>query len=885
MAARWASDLLRLPEVVFAARERVWLLLPLLLALLLPLLLRRAHGALPALVLRAVALAALLALLLEPGIRERGRAEGSLVVLADVSPSVGEPGRAREEAYLAGAASPFDLVPFGATPLARFEPDLRQETDIARALRFAGARGDDPKRIVLVSDGRATRPGAEQAALLLRARGAEIYAYAVPEEGGAGGPEIRAEAIEAPPRSERATPFTLRARVSASAPCRASATLYVDGVPVRTLDDVAIDGGLTWIPFEDVALEAGRHEMQVALAGDASPEDDVAGAEIEVPGIPRVLVLAARKRESPVAKALETQGMTVEVAAATDATDLAAFDAVVILPDAPAKDLEDRVPALFEAVGKAGKGLLAIGGNEGKGLARLSGTPAAVLLPLAFEPRAQRPKETPPDSKPERKPRIEIKEEEKEAFPITLCLVIDRSGSMEESFKLRQAKAAAIAAAQALTKEDRVAILSFGNRADLVLPPTGARDDEAVRRAVGSLVSEGNTMMFQALELAYAVMHEETTPIRHVVLITDGRSSDDGKWRDLLATMTREGITLSTVGIGFDVDSPMLATLAKWGQGRPMLALPHEVPQVVTQDTQRIVTARGERGKDAERAPPDEKPEEPEPEPPTREPPPPPPPPPPAALAIVPEPGAPLDMLKGFEEDELPKVAAPEEGKLRFAAWVAARAGDEGPPLLAYFRLGLGTAAVLTVDPESPVETGLRGSRELPRLLAQLLRSVLPDASPEPFVIQRATDGDALSLRVLGEDGRPRTDVQVEASAGGQPLALIRRADRYEATLPPRDGPMRVEVRAGEFGRTATRAFVVPCATSPELARTGPDRDALLRLVGAPDRLDAKAADALRRPESEVSRLRPLPFPFLLLAAILLPVDAWLRRRIRRRSR
>jgi hypothetical protein len=77
----------------------------------------------------------------------------------------------------------------------------------------------------------------------------------------------------------------------------------------------------------------------------------------------------------------------------------------------------------------------------------------------------------------------------------------------------------------------------------------------------------------------------------------------------------------------------------------------------------------------------------------------------------------------------------------------------------------------------------------------------------------------------------------------------------------------------------------VPGATGAELARTGPDRDALLRLVGAPERLDAAAAEALRRPETEFLRLRPFPFPFLLLAAILLPVDAWLRRRIRSRSR
>jgi len=880
--ARWTSELLRLPDVVFAARDRVWLAAPLLLALLLPLLLRRSTSAVPALLVRALALAALVALLLEPEVNERERVEGKLLVLADVSPSVGDAGLARERAYLGAAEGPFDVVPFGATPLPGkpLDPDPRPATDIARALRLADARTDGPCRVVLLSDGRATRPGAEQAALMLRARGKDLFALAVPEEGGPGGPELRVGAIEAPPRGERATPFALRARVHASAACRATASLYVNGELARTLE-ADLSAGAGEVVFDGVALEAGHHEVQVLLAGDRSPGDNLAGVAIEVPGIPRVLVLAASRRPSLVAKALETQGLFVEVRGAADAQDLKGFDAIVILPDAGAKDLEACAGALQEFVGQEGKGLLAIGGREGPGLARLAGSPVAFLLPLEFEPRELAPRPAPPSPKPEGKPKIEIKEEEQEAFPITLCLVVDRSGSMEESFKLKQAKVAAIAAAQSLTKDDEVAIIAFGDKAEVVLPPTHARDDEIVEAAVESLRSEGHTMMFQALALSYVLMGKQRTPIRHVILVTDGLSSDDGKWLDLLSAMAGDGITVSTVGIGLDVDAPKLARLAQWGKGRYWLAQPHEIPQVVTQDTRRVVKARGERGKDAERPTPTEPPP-PEP-PPVAEAPPPPPPPLPATLAIVPEPGAPLDMLKGITPAELPKVRAPEEGKPRFASWVAARAGEA--PLLAYFRLGLGTAAAFTVDPEAPAEGELRAYPDLPRLLAQLLRSVLPDVGTEPFVLQHGISKDALSLRVLGEDGCARTDVEVAATVGGVPLALVRRADRYEAQLPPRDGPVAASVRAGQGNRTVVREFLVPAATSPELAGAGPDRAALLRLVGDAERLDAAAAIALKRPLAEVSRMRPFPLPFLLLAAILLPFDAWLRRRIRSRSR
>ena len=81
------------------------------------------------------------------------------------------------------------------------------------------------------------------------------------------------------------------------------------------------------------------------------------------------------------------------------------------------------------------------------------------------------------------------------------------------------------------------------------------------------------------------------------------------------------------------------------------------------------------------------------------------------------------------------------------------------------------------------------------------------------------------------------------------------------------------------------RRLVVPPSGNRELARTGPDRRTLLRLVGDPDRLDPPAGRVLAVPELELSKRRPLWLPFLLIAAILLPFDAWARRRTRSASR
>jgi len=887
----WLADLARLPEVSFQSPERLWFGAPLLVVLLLVPLARRARAgpAAAPFLLRALLLLALLAVLLEPVVPETRTQTGRLVVLADVSPSVGDAGRRDVERYLEASPAPFDLLPFGAEPHAlqdhaRLEPDPRDATDLAAALRRAAVHAPaSPRRVVVLSDGRATVPGAGDAAMRLRADGAEVFAVAVPADDPATPPELAVRGLDLPPVEERRAPFPLTVEVEASAATRATVTLFVDG-EARRVEDVALQAGASPVSFSELKLEPGRHLVQALVASDRTPEDNVMGAMVEVPGIPRVLLLAKDERKALLAQALAVQGLFADVKPAADDHAFSQYDAVVLLPDAPVADLERHAAALAEFVGRRGGGLLALGGARGKGLARLYGTPVAFLLPLEVEPKPEEPEPSPPEPEADEKPRIEIVEEEKEAYPITLCLVVDRSGSMI-GYKLRQAQLAAIAAARTLTKEDRLAVLAFADDVELVLAPRTAGDVEGIARAVGGLRAEGHTAMFHGLAAAYEVMRREETPIRHVVLVSDGRPTDSGPWRDLVTKMSSEKITLSCVGIGMDLDTHLLGQLSKWGRGQIWHARPDQIPQVITQDTLRVVKARGRRGEDAERARPDEE-EPPEERPPERPPEPrPEPPPPPAAVAIVAERGAPREMLKGLEDPELPRVAAVEEGKPRFASWVAARAGADGPPLLAYWRIGLGTAAALAIDVEAPELAELREHPEFGRLMAQLVRSVLPDTRAEPFVLDHRVEDSVLKLRVRGEDGLARTDLPVGVRTEGADLEIRRRADGYEATLPSRREATRVTVRLGPADAPLLeRSLVVPPSSNPELARTGADRAALLRLVGDRARLDAPRGQVLAVPSRTFVRPRPCRLPFLLIAAILLPLDAWTRRRARGRA-
>jgi len=910
------DDLARIPEVVFLQPDRVWLGVALIVVLALVVLAARrkrgtGHVAVWALLLRGLALAALVAVLMDPVISERKPREGRLLVLADVSPSMGPNAQSRMQSVIDAITTPFDLIAFGAEPKlitnGQLERDPRNATDVGAALNMAAARtdGERPTRAVLLSDGRATVGGAEQAALDLRRRGTTLLATPLPRTTAQRSPNLKVTRIEVPPPDDLREPFEVRARVQAEATGPAHARLLVNGVS-RVDRRIELQRGENEIKFDGVTLPAGSYTIQVLLSGDQSPLDNIATKSVVVPGTPQVVCIASHARRSLVAEALKTQGFQVEVKRAAD-VDFAGKDVVILLPDAPAEEIDARAGELAAFVGKRGGGLLAIGGTDGPGLARLHRSPVSFLLPLEVEPRVG-PTAPPPSPKPGDEPRVEVHEEETEAYPITLCLLVDVSVSMQGA-KLERAKEAAAAAAAALTSKDRIIVLAFSDRVQVVVPPTPAGNAGEVAHALTTLRVVGNTAMFNALSAGYAVLAREESPIRHMVLLSDGQPTDRGPWRTLVTEATKQKMTLSTVSIGFDTEMRMMSRLASWGRGKTWSANhPRDIPQVVTLDTQRVVQKRDKRGKDAEQErkkpkqpkPPVEKPEPPQEQKPQG------PPPPPQQQPILLDPSAPMEAFRGLDQDALPQVSGVEEGKPRHAAWVAARAGkpetkdgsdggdgdaqeaQKGTPLLAYWRVGLGTSAALMVDPESGSGQGLRESPELSRILAQTVRSVLPDVGREAFVLEHRVSGegnvDLFALRVFSEDGRARTDLPVRVTPqddrdGGGPLRALRRGDRYEVALPDGapGGPYRVEIGPID-GPLLSRVLYLPRSRSRE-GVVGADKEALLRLVGQRDRLVEDPGPFLEAPNDTVESERPLSLPFLLLAAILLPLDAWIRRK------
>ena len=157
--------------------------------------------------------------------------------------------------------------------------------------------------------------------------------------------------------------------------------------------------------------------------------------------------------------------------------------------------------------------------------------------------------------------------------PMTLSVVIDRSGSMT-GLPLERAKAAAQKAVTQLADYDHFAVITYSTDAETIAPVRRATP-EAKRlaiEAIGAITADGGTNISQGLTLGATAIATAGHTGGHVVLISDGKANEGIHERsglvDLAAVTAASGITITSVGVGLDFDERTMAAIAVSGGGR-----------------------------------------------------------------------------------------------------------------------------------------------------------------------------------------------------------------------------------------------------------------------------------------------------------------------------
>ena len=157
--------------------------------------------------------------------------------------------------------------------------------------------------------------------------------------------------------------------------------------------------------------------------------------------------------------------------------------------------------------------------------------------------------------------------------PLNLVFVIDKSGSMADADKMSRVKEGLRTMLTKLRPDDIVSIVTFDFGAQVLYPSNRIGDGSGLRNAIDCLVPDGGTNLHSGLMLGYseARRHFQKDATNRVILLTDGIANQGiTDPRRIAAESTecnRQGIDLSTIGVGLDLNNDLLRTLAQSGRG------------------------------------------------------------------------------------------------------------------------------------------------------------------------------------------------------------------------------------------------------------------------------------------------------------------------------
>ena len=158
--------------------------------------------------------------------------------------------------------------------------------------------------------------------------------------------------------------------------------------------------------------------------------------------------------------------------------------------------------------------------------------------------------------------------------PVSLALVIDRSGSMAGQ-KLANARAAARKLVQSLRPGDRLALITYGSDVTTLVPSTLIDEESRTRlfSAVAGISDRGGTYLSGGFEAGRDELLKASAPgqLRRVILISDGQANEGITSTSSLSIMAREalerGIHLTTMGVGLDFNENLMTAMAEHGGG------------------------------------------------------------------------------------------------------------------------------------------------------------------------------------------------------------------------------------------------------------------------------------------------------------------------------
>jgi len=157
--------------------------------------------------------------------------------------------------------------------------------------------------------------------------------------------------------------------------------------------------------------------------------------------------------------------------------------------------------------------------------------------------------------------------------PLNVVIVIDRSGSMSGD-RIANVKKSLLSFVDRLRPSDLVTIVGFSDQAQVELSACHKTRQKEIREAIERIEAGGSTNLHAGLMLGYERAKEHFDPERsnRVILLSDGVANqgviDPEQIASASKAFNKQGIDLSTIGLGNDLNHDLLRELTKAGRGQ-----------------------------------------------------------------------------------------------------------------------------------------------------------------------------------------------------------------------------------------------------------------------------------------------------------------------------
>ncbi len=176
-------------------------------------------------------------------------------------------------------------------------------------------------------------------------------------------------------------------------------------------------------------------------------------------------------------------------------------------------------------------------------------------------------------------------------LPLNLCLVIDRSSSIRGE-RLQQVKQAAMQILDLLGDNESFALVTFNDRAEVVVPAQLARARQEIKRHISAIEAAGGTEMATGLALGVQELQRAMMPraVHRLLLLTDGRTyGDEGRCVEIARRAQSRGIGITALGIGSEWNEDLLETIAARENSRThYITSANEITKVFTAEVERM---------------------------------------------------------------------------------------------------------------------------------------------------------------------------------------------------------------------------------------------------------------------------------------------------------